>query len=457
MNSPSRAPLTSRRPPPAARCFRSAVVEDALARTVDRIADPVLAWLFGNAWPNTLDTTVQCGERDGQPDTFIITGDIPALWLRDSTAQVWPFLPFLREDGALRRMVEGLIRRQASCLLVDPYANAFYREPVFGEWRNDQTDMKPGVHERKWELDSPMYFLRLCRGYWTHAGDLVPFDASWVDALRAVLACLRDQQHDQHRYRFLRGAPVTADVLDRKGRGHPSRFCGLVRTAFRPSDDAVQFPFLVPANAMAVVELRAAAALCDAVSAAGRGAAADAARECRALAEEIRAGLLRHGVVATEDGSTEYAYEVDGFGSRLMIDDANTPSLLSLPYLGYVDAQDPVYQRTRRRVLSPANPYFVQGKVGAGLGSPHVSRNHLWPMGLVMQALTSTNDGEILQCLRLLVRAHAATGLIHESFHKDDPADFTRPWFAWANTLFGELILRLGHERPELLRLSMSP
>ena len=448
----------TRRPPPADRCFRSAAVETALARTKDRIGDPVLAWLFENAFPNTLDTTVAFDDSGAAPDTFIITGDIPALWLRDSTAQVWPYLPFMAEDPALRRMVEGLIRRQAACVQLDPYANAFYREPVLGEWQHDLTDMKPGVHERKWELDSLMYFLRLCRGYRQHANDLAPFDAGWVAALDRLLDCLRDQQQDNHRYRFVRSANKAVTTLKHDaGRGQPSRFCGMVRSAYRPSDDACTFPFLVPANAMAVVELRAAAGLCEELAPRHGIAVTRLAGEFRALAGEIETGILAYGRVHPDGGSTELAYEVDGFGSHLLMDDANTPSLLSLPYLGYLDVQDPIYQRTRARVLSAANPYFVQGSAGAGLGSPHVSRKHIWPLGLMMQALTSTDDQEISSCLRLLVKAHASTGLMHEAFRVDDPADFTRPWFAWANTLFGELVMKLVEERPHLVQVPVAP
>ena len=448
MNGPTAASLPTRRPPPPQRCFQSEAVESALAEGARRIGDPVLAWLFTNTFPNTLDTTVTFDESGEHPDTFVVTGDIPAMWLRDSTAQVWPFLPFMAKDERLRKMVEGLIRRQVSCVQLDPYANAFYREPVFGEWRNDQTDMKPGVHERKWELDSPLYFLRLCRGYRQQAGDFAPFDAAWVAALDRILDCLRDQQRDEHRYRFVRSA---TKAPPHAGRGNPSRFCGLVRSAYRPSDDACIFPFLIPSNAMAVVELRATASLCEELHPQLGDALRQTAGEFRALAAEIEAGIQAFGRVETGPGALEFAYEVDGFGSRLLMDDANTPNLLSLPYLGYVAVQDPVYQRTRARVLSAANPYFAQGTLGAGLGSPHVSRKHVWPMGLMMQAITSTDDAEITTCLRLLVKAHAVTGFMHESFHVDDSSNFTRPWFAWANTLFGELILKVLAERPHLI------
>lgn len=454
MHRPSGPSLPSHRPSPSSRCFQSEAVESALVEGISRIGDPVLAWLFENTLPNTLDTTVTFDEGGEHPDTFVVTGDIPAMWLRDSTAQVWPYLPFLANDTRLRRMVEGLIRRQAACLQLDPYANAFYRDPVFGEWRNDQTEMKPGVHERKWELDSPLYFLRLCRGYRHHTGDFAPFDATWVAALHNILDCLRDQQKDDHRYRFVRSA---TKAPPHAGRGNPSRFCGLVRSAYRPSDDACMFPFLIPSNAMAVVELRATAGLCEELHPQPGDELHRMAGEFRALAEEIEKGIRAFGLVETGPGAIEFAYEVDGFGGRLLMDDANTPNLLSLPYLGYCKTNDPVYVRTRARVLSAANPYFVQGALGAGLGSPHVTRRHVWPMGLMMQAITATEDAEIMSCLRLLVKAHAEAGFMHEAFHVDDASNFTRPWFAWANTLFGELILKVLAERPHLVEGPLAP
>jgi meiotically up-regulated gene 157 (Mug157) protein len=222
---------------------------------------------------------------------------------------------------------------------------------------------------------------------------------------------------------------------------------GLIVSIFRPSDDATIFPFLVPSNHFAVVSLRQ---LAEIAGATGLDPALRA--RCLALADEVEAALRMYAVVRHPDLGLVWAYEVDGFGNRLHMDDANVPSLLSLPYLGACAPDDPLYLRTRSFVLSGHNPYFFRGRTAEGVGGPHAGMDRIWPLGLAMQALTSTSDHEIAGVLRTLARTDAGTGFMHESFDKDDPSDFTRPWFAWANTLFGELILTVLAERPHLVR-----
>lgn len=442
----------SRRPEASSRKFTSAAVERALAEVSGAIADPELAWLFNNCLPNTLDTTVTLAtDAQRRPDTFVITGDIAAMWLRDSTHQVWPYLRFARDDRALRDLLRGVIHRQAACVRLDPYANAFYADPVFGEWRGDDTVMLPGVHERKFELDSLCAVLRLAAGYWRQTGDLAPFDADWREAVRLILATLRTEQAGGEEapgspYYFRRTSPHPSETLAASGLGAPARRCGLVRSAFRPSDDATTFPFLVPANAMAVVALREAAPLLDTVR------APELAREALGLAAEIAAALEEQAVVNLPGHGEIWAYEVDGYGSRLLMDDANLPSLLALPLLGFCPRDEARYRRTRAFVLSAANPYFSSGAAGAGIGGPHVGRGWIWPMAIVVQALTAIDDAEIVGCLRTLRATHAGTGFMHESFWKNDASRYTRGWFAWANSLFGELILTLHAERPHLLK-----
>jgi len=450
---PAVPPPLSRRPAPMERRFRSAAVDALIETVAAQIADPELAALFENCAPNTLDTTVDFRfDDDGAPDTHVITGDIDAMWLRDSAAQVWPFLSLARADAELRAMLAGVVRRQARNVVLDPYANAFYREPVLGHWRDDRTEMRPGVHERKWELDSLAYFFRLSHGYWRATDDLSPFDETWRRAVAAAFATLRVEQRAgegplRSPYTFERPG---GSCLPHGGYGLPSRNCGLVRCGFRPSDDMVKLPFLVPANAMTMAALRDLAALLDALR------HVDLAREARAIASEIADALELHAVVEHPRHGEIWAYEVDGRGARHLMDDANVPSLLSLPYLGVCAKDDPRYLRTRAFCLGAGNPHFVSGSAAAGIGSPHTGPGTIWPMALSMQALTARDDAEIVACLRALVATHAGTGFMHESFHADDPARFTRPWFAWANTLFGELILTLHRERPHLLRESMS-
>ncbi|MDD5350882.1 MAG: glycoside hydrolase family 125 protein [Chthoniobacteraceae bacterium] len=437
------------RTPPSQRCFRSAAVDDAIAQIKPAIADPELASMFEACFPNTLDTTVTFSEEDGAPDTFVITGDIAAMWLRDSSAQVWPYLPLAKRDEALRKLLEGVIRRQTRCVLLDPYANAFYREPVLGQHREDITEMRPGVHERKWELDSLAYYLRLSHGYWKAAGDCRPFDGEWRKAVARLLEVLRVEQSGSAEgvspYTFMRLCK-NGDAMANGGNGDPRRRTGLVRCGYRPSDDLTKLPFLVPANAMMSTALSQTAELLAALD------LPDLAAEAGKLAAEIAAALERHAIAEHPEHGKIWAYEVDGFGGQYLMDDPNVPSLLALPYLGFCAKDDPLYRRTRAFCLSRSNPYFIEGKAGRGIGSIHTGLRSIWPMSILMCALTSEEDAEILDCLRLLKATHAGTGFIHESFDKDDPARFSRSWFAWANTLFGELIMGLHATRPHLLQ-----
>ncbi len=441
--------LATQRPVPEQRTFSSASVEDLADRVAGGIADQALAWLFRNCLPNTLDTTVDYQELDG-PDSFVITGDIPAMWLRDSASQVWPFLPLARSDDKLRAMLAGVVRRQARGIVLDPYANAFYRDPVLGHWKDDLTEMRPGVHERKWELDSLAYFVRLSQGYWAATGDVSPFDETWRAAMAALFGLLEMEQGAGERsaYSFERPGGT---VLPRGGRGLPSAECGLIRCAFRPSDDLVAFPFLVPANAMMAVALRDIGPLLEILG------AKDLSGQASRFSHEIFAALENHAVVNHSVHGEIWAYEVDGLGGAHLMDDANVPSLLSLPYLGFCAKTDPRYLRTRQFCLSGDNPHFVTGPAGAGIGSPHTGPGTIWPMALTMQALTATDDAEVEFCLRQLVTSHAGTGFMHESFRADDARVFSRPWFAWANTLFGELVVTVFEERPSVLADFSSP
>ena len=144
-------------------------------------------------------------------------------------------------------------------------------------------------------------------------------------------------------------------------------------------------------------------------------------------------------------------YEVDGYGGQYFMDDANVPSLLSLPVLGYMANTNAAYTRTRSAVLSDANPYFFSGSQGQGIGGPHEGVNYTWPMALITQAMTSADDEEIKWCLDLLVRSSAGTGLMHEAFDVNDVNKYTRSWFAWANGLLGELLLQLVVTKPHLV------
>jgi meiotically up-regulated gene 157 (Mug157) protein len=444
--------LTSQRPPPDQRKFVSESVEATIQDVKRDIVDPELAWMFENCYPNTLDTTVRFSTIDGRPDGFVITGDIPAMWLRDSTAQVWPYLPLTKEDDKLRALLAGVVNRQTRCILIDPYANAFNDGPTGGGWESDLTEMKPELHERKYEIDSLCYPVRLAHGYWRTTGDASVLDDDWRSAAKSIVKTLREQQRldGLGPYRFQRTTAVSYDTVPLGGYGNPTRKVGLVHSMFRPSDDACVYPFLIPSNLFAVVAL-------EQLSQIFWEELGDRtfAEECEEFARELADTIREHAVIEHPTHGRVYAYEVDGFGNALFMDDANIPSLLALPYLGAAEPDDPIYQATRNLVLSEDNPYFFRGSAGEGIGGPHVGLDRVWPLGITMRALTSTDSEEIFFCLRMLKKTHAGTGFMHESFHKDDPSTFTRSWFAWANTLFGELVVKLHDERPRLLSMEL--
>ncbi|GAA4311692.1 glycoside hydrolase family 125 protein [Compostibacter hankyongensis] len=436
------------RTPQGERHFSSPAVEDTIRKMQSVIRDRELGWLFGNCFPNTLDTTVFPKSGEGRPDTFVITGDIHAMWLRDSSAQVWPYLPLMKEDSRLQQLIAGVINRQTACILIDPYANAFNEGPTGSEWDKDLTEMKPELHERKWEVDSLCYPIRLAYHYWKHTGDTRPFDQRWQQAMQLVIQTFRQQQRKQDKgpYKFGRVTSWSTDTVPGGGYGNPVRPVGLIVSVFRPSDDATIFPFLVPSNFFAVTSLRQVAEMSKSILKDNV-----LAGDCSRLADEVAQALQEYAVITHLEFGKIYPYEVDGFGNRLFMDDSNVPSLLSLPYLGAIKPGDPVYRNTRRFILSGSNPYFFRGKSAEGSGSPHTLENNIWPMSIILRAITSDDDEEIRACLKMLRQSHAHTGFMHESFNKDDPGKFTRKWFAWANTLFGEMILKIYRERPHLL------
>ena len=435
------------RPPVSQRTFVCDTVENLIAEVKSKIRNPQLAKLFENCYPNTLDTTVRFSQPNGKPDTFVITGDIPAMWLRDSSTQVMSYVRLAPKDKKLRQLFQGLIHRQAKCILLDAYANAFYATNEIGPWAKDVTDMRPGVHERKWEIDSLCYPIRVAYTYWQATGDTDALDADWRMAARRIVSTFREQQRlkNDGPYRFQRLTTAFYDNSPNTGLGNPTVKIGLVHSAFRPSDDACLFPFLVPSNLFAVVSLRQLHQISTEVLR-DQELADDAAR----LADDLMAALEKHAVVNHPRHGKIYAYEIDGFGNSLFMDDANVPSLLSLPYLGCCKREDEVYRRTRAFVWSDDNPFFFHG-VAEGIGGPHVGPGMIWPLSIIMRALTSEDESEIESCLRTLVATTGGTGFMHESFDARDPAKYTRPWFAWCNSIFGELVVRVSESHPGIL------
>ena len=430
----------TQRPKESKRLFKSDAVEKKIKEIKAMLKNPYLAWMFENCFPNTLDTTVHFRKTNGKPDTFVYTGDIHAMWLRDSGAQVWPYVQLANNDPKLREMLEGVIRRQFLSITIDPYANAFNDGPVGGEWQSDMTDMKEELHERKWEIDSLCYPIRLAYHYWKVTGDTSIFDEVWTEAIINVLQTFKEQQRKEGvgPYKFQRRTERALDTLNNNGNGAPVKPVGLIVSSFRPSDDATTLQFLVPSNFFAVTSLRKAAEILNDVN-----KDTNTAQQCLDLANEVETALKKYATYNHPKFGTIYSFEVDGFGNHLLMDDANVPSLLAMAYLGDVDINDPIYQNTRRFVWSDSNPYFFKGAAGEGIGGPHVAYDMVWPMSIMMKAFTSQCDEEIKACIEMLMTTDADTGFMHESFHKEDPKVFTRSWFAWQNTLFGELIIKL--------------
>ncbi|WP_260927949.1 glycoside hydrolase family 125 protein [Novosphingobium sp. 9] len=445
-------PVGGGRPLPANRKFVSKAVEAEIERVSVKISDPKLRTMFVGCYPNTLDTTVEMGEVDGKPDAFVITGDIPCLWLRDSSAQVMPYLHLAKSDKALTQLFRGLIARQSRCILIDPYANAFMKDPTaktnLGWAQKDQTAMKPGVAERKWEIDSLCYPTRLAFRYWRTTGDKTPFDGLWADAARTIIRTFREQQRKDSAgpYSFQRTSNRPTETMQLDGWGAPSRSVGLIHCGFRPSDDSCTYPFFIPANLFAMTTLREMAYVAEEA----RGDDALAA-DARLLADELATALGQWGTMTLPDGRRVWAYEVDGFGNAMFMDDANVPSLLGLAFLDCVKPDDALWQTTAAAVWSDANPYFFKGKAMEGIGGPHVGLGQVWPMSLIVRALSTDDPALLRSLLRTLRDTDANTGFIHEAVDCNDPTKFTRPWFAWANGLFGELIVKLVDTHPEIL------
>ena len=442
----------SRRPALEERLFFSETIEKKIKEVKKKLKDaPYLAWMFENCFPNTLDTTVHYSvTEDGEDDTFVYTGDIHAMWLRDSGAQVWPYVQFAKSDEKIRRMVRGTILRQLKCICLDPYTNAFNMGPTGREWASDYTTMNPFLHERKYEIDSLCYPIRLAYYYWKVTGDASIFGELWREAVAKILKTFREQQRKEGKgpYRFMRKTERQYDTVANDGYGNPVKPVGLIASVFRPSDDATVFLYLVPSNFFAVTSMRKIAEVLTVVNHEEK-----AASDFTAMADEVEAALKKYAIHNHPKYGRMYAYEVDGFGNQLLMDDANVPSLLAMAYLGDVDVNDTVYQNTRRFVWSEDNPYFFRGEVGEGIGGPHIGFDMVWPMSLMMRAFTSQDDDEIMQCVQMLVDTDNGTGFMHESFNIDDASQYTRSWFAWQNTLFGELILKLIDEgKLELLR-----
>ena len=451
------------RPAVDKRTFVSEEIEKYIKEVTSKIKDVDIANIFTNCYPNTLDTTVDYNESN--KDTFIITGDIKAMWLRDSSFQVYPYLKHCNKDKHLNNMILGLFNRQIKCILLDPYANAFNKAPKRSPWANDQTyklvngskvrAMNDNLWERKFELDSLMSpFFIMCKYYeiTKDASFLTPDFYKALDSTFNVVEKEKRGTDDEDKdkgpeYTFQRSGLEPFDS-QHQGRGNPCKTCGLVKCNFRNSDDATVFSYNIPENAMISSTFLSLADMLNKATTDKK----DIVNKLLKIGNEIKENIYKHGVITDYTVDEQYfAFEVDGFGNSLFMDEPGYPSLISLPFLGFCKANDVIFLNTKKRILSDKNPYYIVGKSGSGVASSHSYRKYVWPLFTLMQGITSINKEEIKTCLDLLVTSAKSTGFMHESFHIDNPSQFTRSWFSWANSFFGVFIDSILEKCPELI------
>ncbi|MEO1780920.1 MULTISPECIES: glycoside hydrolase family 125 protein [Enterococcus] len=389
---------------------------------------------FNAAFANTLLTTVKRHE-DGT--TFLLTGDIPAMWLRDSTAQVRPYLVIAKEDEDLAAMISGLVKKQFFYINIDPYANAFNEADNGAGHQDDHTEMNGWIWERKYEIDSLCYPVQLAYLLYKNTGRTDQFNEDFVAGVKKILQVFTtEQDHNQSPYTFVRDTWREEDTLINEGRGAEVAPCGMTWSGFRPSDDRCIYGYLVPSNMFAVVALGYIEEIFTKVL-----SDSEIVATASKLKAEIEAGIEAHGRTTNAAGEDIYAYEVDGLGNATIQDDSNVPNLISAPYLGYGDIHDERYLRTRKTLLSKENPFYYEGTFAKGIGSSHTPENYVWPIAMAMEGMTTADKAEKERILNQLVATDAGTHLMHEGFDVEDPNQYTREWFSWANMMFCELVM----------------
>ncbi|KAI4188930.1 MAG: hypothetical protein L6R41_001816 [Letrouitia leprolyta] len=470
--------LPYQRPSPQCRTFSSPLVEKVIDDLTSRMKDKDLARIFENAFPNTLDTTVRWhvdgtsekprkrkkdtmgdnGHWDGA-QSFIVTGDINAEWLRDSTNQLAQYQVLAKKDKRLESLILGAINTQAEFVIESPYCNAFQPPPssqVPPSSNGQEDSVHPAYEPTKYEIDSLANFLALGNQFFKSTGCKRFLHDRWYLAIETLLEVLDEQakptfdlktgRFQGNEYLFRRKTTAGTETLNLDGLGNPlNGGTGLIRSAFRPSDDATILGYFIPGNAMMATELKRTATMLKAV---GKSNLANRLQE---RGDSIEKGIYEHGVVTHKRYGDVFAFEVDGYGSSIIMDDANLPSLLALPLMGFVSKDDKVYQNTRKMILEQAgNPYYLEGPAFGGIGGPHIGLEHPWPLSRLVQAMTSDDDDEILNALQS-VRSSSRLGLVHETINVDLITDYTRSWFAWANSVFAQTILDIAGRKPHLL------
>ncbi|KAJ7767047.1 Six-hairpin glycosidase-like protein [Mycena maculata] len=469
--NPSSGPLALpyMRPSPECRTFNSTSVEKVITDMKARLKDPDLARLFENTFPNTLDTTVKYFNVT-ENLAFIITGDITAQWLRDTANQFAHYFALLPSDPALATLVKAVINNEARYVSQYPYCGSFQPPPESGlapsvnAYAIDVIVNPPvdnqTVFECKYEIDSLCGFLKLSRSYYNATKDTSFMNAEWYSAIDQIFRVINEQSQGSwdadfnfiSYYNWTGTAGSLSPAVDNGGNGEPKAYTGMVGTHHRPSDDLSIFAFLTPANAMLSVELTHLADILAASGQAKTGQGNNISEQATAWSKRVSDAVWEETLV-----KNIFAYETNGFGGRYVMDDANVPSLLSLPYLGFLDKDDPAYVATRKVVLSKANPYFAAGQNFSGIGGPHVDAWNPWPMSQISAIYGTDDDDEILNSLYLIANNTAGLGLIHESVDIYSEADYTRSWFAWANSYFAEMLLDLAQRKPGLIFHTSTP
>lgn len=411
------------------------VMSDRIALYSEKLSKyPKLQAMYQKCYPNTWETALEACD-DGT--YFVLTGDIPAMWLRDSVAQVTHYIP-LADDREVAEVIEGVLRRQFMYIAIDPYANAFNKEANGKGHTGDLPTPGPWVWECKYEVDSLCYPMRLLYLYWKKTGKTDLIKEKLERVAKIILEQWITEQHHMEKspYRFTRpNARKPWSTIHNNGMGSPVTYTGMTWSGFRPSDDGCEYGYLIASEMFAVVVLGYMAEMLKEVC--GNEELADM---CLKLRAEIDEGIQKFGMIEHEKYGQIYVCETDGMGNYNLLDDANIPSLLSAPYIGYVDSVNQTYRNTRSFLLSKDNPYYFEGKYAKGIGSRHTPDQYVWHMALVMQGMTSNDKEEKRELLEMLAATDADTGYLHEGFHVDNPWEFTREWFTWPNSLFCEFV-----------------
>lgn len=409
--------------------------------------DEEIKKLISNTIKDTLETTIK---KNGD-EYFVITGDIPAMWLRDSSAQVKPFLYIVNEDEEIKNMIKGVIKKQVALIQIDPYANAFNQDGSNFGHHDDITAMTPYTFERKFEIDSLCYPIELSYLYYLNTNDSSIFNDEYLKVIKIIVDLFITEQDHEHKspYRFIRTNPdmlgenncrARYETLARDGLGNPTKKCGLIFSGFRPSDDACQMGYLVPSNMFAVVILGYMLNIIKGFYPKEK----ELAKKINKLKNTVNKAIYKHAVVKTKEFGKVFAFEVNGFGNYILMDDANVPSLLASPYLGFIDKENPLYLNTKKMLFSKTNPFYYEGSFINGIGSPHTPENHIWHISMAVEGITSIDLKRKMELLDAFKKTHNNTYMMHEGFDVNDPAKYSREWFSWANSMFIEFIMSLN-------------